>query len=88
MAFFGKIINDSANEAFDKEEQHFSLCNDYLSPIFDAYSCVTVDGVVKVAHKIKTEKEVLEEMKRRFPETKIKLQYYLANTTCHKTQLV
>jgi hypothetical protein len=88
MAFFGKIINDNANEAFDKVDQHFSLCNDYLSPIFDTYSCVTVDGIVKVAHKIKNEKEVVEEMKRRFPETKIKLQYYFENTPCHKKDLI
>ena len=88
MAFFGKIINDSANDAFDKVEQHFALCNDYLSPIFDTYSCVTVDGVVKVAHKITTPKEVLQEMKQRFPETKIKLQYYFENTPCHKKELI
>lgn len=88
MAFFGKIINDSANDAFDKVEQHFTLCNDYLSPIFDTYSCVTVDGVVKVAHKITTAKDELEEMKHRFSETKVKLQYYFENTPCHKKELV
>jgi hypothetical protein len=88
MAFFGKIINDSANEAFDKVEQHFSSCNDYLSPIFDVYSCVTVDGLVKVAHKIKSEKDVVEEMKRIFPQIKIKLQYYIENSPCHQNDLV
>ena len=88
MAFFGKTINDSANDAFDKVGQHFTLSNDYLSPIFDTYSCVTVDGVVKVAHKTKSEKEVLEEMKFRFAETKIKLQYYFENTPCHNKELV
>jgi len=88
MAFFGKVINDSANDAFDKVEQHFTLSNDYLSPIFDTYSCVTVDGVVKVAHKIKNKKEVSEEMKLRFAETKIKLQYYFENTPCHKKELI
>ena len=88
MAFFGKIINDSANDAFDKVEQHFTLCNDYLSPVFDTYSCVTVDGIVKVAHKITNPKDELEEMKHRFPEAKIKLQYYFENTPCHKKELV
>ena len=88
MAFFGKVVNDDANEAFDKVEQHFSLSNDYLSVIFDAYSCVTVDGIVKTAHKIKSEKEVLEELKEKIPITKEKLKYYLDNTCCHKKELV
>jgi hypothetical protein len=88
MAFFGKVINDSANDAFDRVEHHFTLCNDYLSPIFDAYSCVTADGVVKVAHKIKNEKQVLEEMKFRFTETKVKLEFYFENTSCQNKELV
>ena len=88
MAFFGKIINDSANEAFDKVEQHFSLSNDYLSYVFDTYSCVTVDGIVKIAHKIKDEKEVLKEMKERFPIAQEKLKYYIENTPCHQKELI
>jgi hypothetical protein len=88
MAFFGKIVNDDANNAFEKEEQHFTLCNDYLSPIFDCYSCVTVDGVVKVAHKIRNQKQVLEDMKIRFAETKIKLKYYIENTSCNRQDLI
>lgn len=88
MAFFGKIINDSANEAFDKVEQHFSLSNDYLSYVFDTYSCVTVDGVVKIAHKIKDEKEVLKEMKERFPIAQEKLKFYIENTPCHQKELI
>jgi hypothetical protein len=88
MAFFGKIINDSANEAFDKVEQHFSLSNNYLSYVFDTYSCVTVDGIVKIAHKIKDEKEVLKEMKERFPIAQEKLKYYIENTPCHQKDLI
>lgn len=88
MAFFGKIINDSANEAFDKVEQHFSLSNDYLSYVFDTYSCVTVDGIVKIAHKIKDEKEVLKEMKERFPIAREKLKFYIENTPCHQKELI
>jgi hypothetical protein len=88
MAFFGKIINDSANEAFDKVEQHFSLSNDYLSYVFDTYSCVTVDGIVKIAYKIKDEKEVLKEMKERFPIAQEKLKYYIENTPCHQKELI
>ena len=88
MAFFGKMINDDANDAFDKVEQHFSLSNDYLSYIFDTYSCVTVDGIVKIAHKIKDEQEVLKEMKERFPIAQEKLKYYIQNTPCHQKELV
>lgn len=88
MAFFGKIINDSANEAFDKVEQHFSLSNDYLSYVFDTYSCVTVDGIVKIAYKIKDEKEVLKEMKEKFPIAQEKIKFYIENTPCHKKELV
>jgi hypothetical protein len=88
MAFFGKMINDSANEAFDKVEQHFSLSNDYLAYVFDTYSCVTVDGIVKIAHKIKDEKEVLKEMKERFPIAQEKLKYYIENTPCHQKELI
>lgn len=88
MAFFGKIINDSANDAFDKVEQHFSLSNDYLSYVFDTYSCVTVDGIVKIAHKIKDEKEVLKEMKERFPIAQEKLKFYIENTPCHQKELI
>lgn len=88
MAFFGKIINDSANDAFDKVEQHFSLSNDYLSYIFDTYSCVTVDGIVKIAHKIKDEKEVLKEMEEKFPIAKEKIKFYIENTPCHQKELV
>lgn len=88
MAFFGKIINDDANNAFDKVEQHFSLSNDYLSYIFDTYSCVTVDGIVKIAHKIKDEKEVLQEMKEKFPIAKEKLKFYIENTPCHQKELI
>ena len=88
MAFFGKIINDSANDAFDKVEQHFSLSNDYLSYIFDAYSCVTVDGIVKIAHKIKDEKDVLKEMKEKFPIAQEKLKFYIENTPCHQKELI
>ena len=88
MAFFGKVINDDANEAFDRVEQHFSLSNDYLSIIFDTYSCVTVDGIVKTAHKIKSEKEVLEELKEKIPLGKEKLKFYLENTCCDKKDLI
>jgi hypothetical protein len=88
MAFFGKIINDDANNAFDKVEQHFSLSNDYLSYVFDTYSCVTVDGIVKIAFKIKNEKEVLSEMKERFPIAQEKLKYYIENTPCHQKELI
>jgi predicted XRE-type DNA-binding protein len=88
MAFFGKIINDDANNAFDKVEQHFSLSNDYLSYVFDTYSCVTVDGIVKIAFKIKDEKEVLSEMKERFPIAQEKLKYYIENTPCHQKELI
>jgi hypothetical protein len=88
MAFFGKIINDSANEAFDKVEQHFSLSNDYLSYVFDTYSCVTVDGIVKIAHKIKNEEEVLKEMRERFPIAQEKLKFYIENTPCHQKELI
>ena len=88
MAFFGKVINDDANNAFDKVEQHFSLSNDYLSYIFDTYSCVTVDGIVKIAYKLKDEKEVLIEMKERFPIAQEKLKYYIENTPCHQKELI
>jgi hypothetical protein len=88
MAFFGKVINDDANNAFDKVEQHFSLSNDYLSYVFDTYSCVTVDGIVKIAYKIKNEKEVLTEMKERFPVAQEKLKYYIENTPCHQKELI
>lgn len=88
MAFFGKIINDDANEAFDKVEQHFSLCNDYLNPSFNIYSCVIVDGVVKTAHGLKNEKEVLQEMKEKIPLCKEKLKFYFENTPCHKKESV
>ena len=88
MAFFGKVVNQNANDAFDKVEQHFSLSNDYLSVIFDAYSCVTVDGVVKTAHKLKNEEEVLKEMKEKFPIAKEKLKFYFKNTPCHQKSLV
>lgn len=88
MAFFGKVINDDANDAFDKVEQHFSLSNDYLAYVFDTYSCVTVDGIVKIAHKIKDEKEILIEMKEKFPIAKQKLKYYIENTSCHQKELI
>lgn len=88
MSFFGKIINDDANEAFSKTEQHFSLCNDYLSPIFDAYSCVTVDGIVKIAHKIKTKEEVLAEMDEKFPDAKQKIEFYIENNPLIEKDLV
>ena len=88
MAFFGKVINDDANDAFDKVEQHFSLSNDYLSYVFDTYSCVTVDGMVKIAYKIKDEKEILKEMKERFPIAQEKLKYYIENTPCHQKELI
>jgi hypothetical protein len=88
MAFFGKVINDSANNAFDKVETHFTLSNDYLSSVFDSYSCLTVDGVVKVAHKIKTKEQVLEEMQEKLPILKEKLEYYFKNTTCTDKQLL
>ncbi len=88
MAFFGKIINDDANEAFDKVEQHFSLCNDYLNPVFNIYSCVIVDGVVKTAHGIKSEKEVLQEMKQNIPICSEKLNFYFENTPCHKKESI
>ena len=88
MAFFGKVINDDANSAFDKVEQHFSLSNDYLSYVFDTYSCVTVDGMVKIAYKIKDEKEILKEMRERFPIAQEKLKYYIENTPCHQKELI
>jgi len=88
MAFFGKVVNQDANDAFDKVEQHFSLSNDCLSVVFDAYSCVTVDGVVKTAHKLKNENEVLKEMKEKFPIAKEKLKFYFENTPCHQKILI
>ena len=88
MAFFGKVINDDANDAFDKVEQHFSLSNDYLSYVFDTYSCVTVDGIVKIAYKLKDQKEVLTEMRERFPIAQEKLKYYIENTPCHQKELI
>ena len=88
MAFFGKVINDSANDAFEKVEQHFLLSNDYLSYIFDTYSCVTVDGIVKTAHGIKDQNQVLKEMKEKFPIAKEKFKFYLANTCCHQKDIL
>jgi hypothetical protein len=88
MAFFGKIINDDANEAFDKVEQHFSLCNDYLNPVFNIYSCVIVDGVVKTTHGLKNQKEVFEEMKEKLPICKEKLKFYFENTPCHRKEAI
>lgn len=88
MAFFGKIINDDANQAFDKVEQHFTLCNDYLSPVFDTYSCVTVDGMVKIAHGMKHQDDVLKEMQEKIPLAKEKIKFYIENTPCHQKNLV
>lgn len=88
MAFFGKMINDDANEAFDKVEQHFSLCNDYLNPVFNAYSCTIVDGVVKTAHGMKSHKETLEEIREKILISQEKLKFYFENTPCHKKEAV
>jgi hypothetical protein len=49
---------------------------------------VTVDGIVKTAYKIKSEKEVLEELKEKIPVAKEKIKYYLDNTCCHKKELI
>jgi hypothetical protein len=88
MAFFGKIINDDANEAFDKVEQHFSLCNDYLNPVFNVYSCTIVDGIVKTAHGMKSDKDTLDEVKEKILISEQKLKFYFENTPCHRKEAI
>jgi hypothetical protein len=88
MAFFGKTLNENTNDAFDEVEEHFVLSNDYLSYIFDSYSCTTVDGCVKVAHGLKKPSEVAKEMRERYPITREKLKYYFDNADHVNPELI
>ena len=84
LAFFGKIVNDTTINSYEKIKENFSLCYEDLSYVFNAYTLTTVDGIVKVSNGLKSPEELTAEICQKSEKVNEKMKIYFEKTDCHK----